>query len=227
MEESNPPIAYVLCVVLLLLFGYLGVVLVPCLLGVFRSQTHRCPKCLNEIKEDSIWAQLDDNILSFKVGQFGFMVTRRFLIKTLMFLLASLGAFMVYEMIVDGPGWYLEGREPELDLTWRSFVHDIGAQFSHRGQDAFSVFSWKYRNKLIQWEGQVLRVDGNSQEDYPDVKDDAIWSDDSNWTSTSTLINSAASAEILVRMNPPLQGLYSGADHDLELTFDEEHFTKN
>ena len=37
MEESNPPIAYVLCVVLLLLFGYLGVILFPCLLGVFRS----------------------------------------------------------------------------------------------------------------------------------------------------------------------------------------------
>ena len=55
------------------------------------------------------------------------MVTRRFLVKTLMFLLASIGAFMVYEMIVDGPGWYLEGQEPELDLTWKDFVHDVGA----------------------------------------------------------------------------------------------------
>ena len=71
----------------------------------------------------------------------------------------------------------------------------------------------------------MLRVDGDSTENYEDVKD-AIWADDSNWKSTSTLINSAASAEILVRMNPPLQGLYSGADHDLELIFDEDHFTK-
>ena len=36
-----------------------------------------------------------------------------------------------------------------------------------------------------------------------------------------------ASAEILVRMNPPLKGIYAGQDHDLELTFDEDHFLKN
>ena len=88
---------------------------------------------MNEIKEDSIWAQLDDNIVSFKIGQFGFMVTRRFLVKTLMLLLASIGAFMVYEMIIDGPGWYLEGRDPDIDLTWKDFVHDVGSGLTHRG----------------------------------------------------------------------------------------------
>ena len=151
MEESNSLIVYVLCFVLVLCFGLLAVIIFPCLLGVFRLQTHRCPKCMNEIKEDSIWAQLDDNILSFKIGQFGFMVTRRVLVKTLMLLLASSGAFMVYQTIVDGPSWYLEGREADPDLTWRDFVHDCGAGQNKR--DAMSVFAWKYRGKVLQWEG--------------------------------------------------------------------------
>ena len=70
-----------------------------------------------------------------------------------MLLLASIGAFMVYEMIIDGPGWYLEGREPDIDLTWKDFVHDVGSGLTHRSQDINSVFSWKYRNKVLQWEG--------------------------------------------------------------------------
>ena len=28
-------------------------------------------------------------------------------------------------------------------------------------------------------------------------------------------------------MSPPLKGIFAGEDHDLELTFDEEHFNKN
>ena len=91
------------------------------------------------------------------------MVTRRFLVKTLMLLIASIGAFMVYETIVDGPSWYLEGRDAELDLTWKDFVHDCGA--SQNSRNALSVYTWKYRNRVLQWEGQVLRVDGDSTED--------------------------------------------------------------
>lgn len=70
------------------------------------------------------------------------MVTRRFLVKTLMLLLASIAAFMVYETILDGPSWYLEGRDVNIDLTWKDFVHDCGQ--TQRSRDAFSVFSWKY-----------------------------------------------------------------------------------
>ena len=28
-------------------------------------------------------------------------------------------------------------------------------------------------------------------------------------------------------MNPPIKGIFDGQDHDLELTFDEEHFNRN
>ena len=59
---------------------------------------------------------------------------------------------------------------------------------SHRGhekRDVLSVFTWKYRNQVLQWEGQVLRVDGDSTEDYSnsDVRD-AIWEANSKWHST-------------------------------------------
>ena len=88
--------------------------------------------------------------------------------KTLMLLVASIGAFMVYETIIDGPSWYLEGREPDLDLTWKNFVFDLGTSTprGHEKRDAYNVYTWKYKNKVLQWEGQVLRVDGDSTEEY-------------------------------------------------------------
>ena len=90
---------------------------------------------------------------------------------------------MIYEAVLSGPSWYLEGREADLDLTWRDFLHDCGQGQSKR--DSLNIFTWKYRNKVLQWEGQVLRVDGDSTEDYEnlDVKD-SIWAPDSQWHST-------------------------------------------
>ena len=96
-----------------------------------------------------------------------------------MLILASFVAFMVYETIIDGPSWYLEGREADIDLTWKDFVHDCGGATQNR-RDAYSIFSWKYRNKVVEWEGQVLRVDGDSSEEYNDVKD-GIWEENSRW----------------------------------------------
>ena len=75
---------------------------------------------------------------------------------------------MIYETIIDGPSWYLEGREPDLELTWKNFVVDLGTSSprNHEKRDALNAFTYKYKNKVLQWEGQVLRVDGDSTEDY-------------------------------------------------------------
>ena len=35
------------------------------------------------------------------------------------------------------------------------------------------------------------------------------------------------SAEIMVRMDPPLRGLFHNSDYDLLLVIDKEHFEKN
>ena len=63
LEESTPVYVYALCFILYLALGIYCVILFPCIVGILRDQKHRCPKCHNEIKEDSIFSSLDDSIL--------------------------------------------------------------------------------------------------------------------------------------------------------------------
>jgi hypothetical protein len=55
-------ISYLLLILLIVLFGWVGAVISPLFFGLFRQQLHRCPKCLNAIKEKSIFNSLEDNV---------------------------------------------------------------------------------------------------------------------------------------------------------------------
>ena len=108
VEERTPLIVYILCFASFMLLGYLGFLLFPCLAGVFRRLTHRCPKCLNEIREDFLFSSLDDEIISLQIGTFGILIKRKTFLNILLVFLAGIVAFMVWETVVDGPSWYLE-----------------------------------------------------------------------------------------------------------------------
>jgi len=126
LEESTPVYVYLLCFVIYLVIGFFSVLIYPCIVGIFRDQRHRCPKCHNEIKEDSIFSSLDDKIMTFNVGTFGVLVTRRTLIKMLMFLVCVGLATLAWDVVVEGPTWYLEGRQADKNLIWVDFVKDCG-----------------------------------------------------------------------------------------------------
>jgi hypothetical protein len=89
--------------------GAFTVLLFPCVCGIFRLQMHRCPRCLNEYKEDSIFSSLDDTVLDMSIGEyFGCMVKRRSLIKAFVFILVSITAFILYESHNSTPTWMIE-----------------------------------------------------------------------------------------------------------------------
>ena len=79
-EVSQPWITYVVLLLLCLLVGWLSCCLFPFVLGILRRQIHRCPRCLNPIREESIFECLDDNILELSVCKFGILVKRRTLV---------------------------------------------------------------------------------------------------------------------------------------------------
>ena len=85
-------------------------------------------KTHNEIKEDSIFSSLDDNIISFNLGTFGVLLTRRTLIKVLMFLVCLGLATLAWDLVIEGPTWYLEGRDADPSITWDKFVAECGHQ---------------------------------------------------------------------------------------------------
>lgn len=81
------------------------------------------------------------------------------------------------------------------------------------------LFEKKYKNTVVEWEGHVMRVDGDHRED-DDIDSDLQIGDAKHYYSH-------ASAEVFVRMNPPLKGLFRDSDYDLLLVLDSEHFQRN
>jgi len=64
--------------------------------------------------------------MAFNVGTFGVLITRRTLIKMLLFLICLGLATLAWDVVVEGPSWYLEGRDADKTVTWADFVKDCG-----------------------------------------------------------------------------------------------------
>lgn len=71
-----------------------------------------------------------------------------------------------YDYVVEGPTWYLEGREVNTSITWDKFVNEIGHQTNL--QKINRDFDANFKNRVIEWEGRVLRVDGDHYDDDED-----------------------------------------------------------
>jgi len=191
MQESTPAFTYIIVVSLFFLLGIFSFLLTPMIFGILRQQIHRCPKCLNEIKEDSIFTTLDDDIMELSIGKVGLLVKRRTLVKSLLFVIFT-GLFAyIFQIASEGPMWYLDGRQADPTLTWTRFVNTVSV--GKDKMDIYMNFDAKFKNKVVQWEGKVLRVDGNDE--LESVFQDQ-GSDD--WISNDYHVNPRISAEVLV-----------------------------
>jgi hypothetical protein len=109
VEESTSIITYLIFFILILLtwtssfassiwyFILMLFFVLPILGGIFRIQTHSCPKCLNEVRQNSIFSKLDidDNICDIKVGNLGMIIKRRTLLYFAIVCLVTLTTYLV------------------------------------------------------------------------------------------------------------------------------------
>lgn len=75
-------------------------------------------------------------------------------------------------------------------------------------KDAVKAFESGFRNTVLTWQGQVLRVDGDNIE-QSDLGDELDIAGKSELSHNTLIYPGFSSAEILVRMNPPLRGIFS------------------
>ena len=102
--------------------------------------------------------------MSFHLGTFGVLVTRRTLIQAL-FAICLVGcATLAWDVVIEGPSWYLDGRDANLDVTWADFVKDCGGAYTNNISTVNRNFAAKYKNEVVEWEGRVLRVDGDHED---------------------------------------------------------------
>lgn len=99
VEETTSVLTYLIGAIFVILtwdwsgsltyFFFFTLCLLPIFAGIFRIQTHSCSQCLNEVKQTSIFSNLDldDNLLELQVASFALLIKRRTLIYTLIVLI--------------------------------------------------------------------------------------------------------------------------------------------
>ena len=109
VEESTSVITYLIFFIIVLMtwqstfagttlyFVLMLFFVLPILGGIFRIQTHSCPKCLNEVKQNSIFEKLDmdDNICDIQVSNFGMIIKRRTLLYFAVVCLVTFATYLV------------------------------------------------------------------------------------------------------------------------------------
>ncbi|CDW76028.1 UNKNOWN [Stylonychia lemnae] len=161
IEERNTYTAYLLSIIVLILLGWFGILFVPFCLGLLRQQIHRCAKCLNAVKEKSLFSSLEDNILSLSIGKFGIIIKRRTLVKSFVFLLLSSFIFYIFKHYYIDPLNDYDHFQFDENITWSSYLTDCGRHVQL--EQARQHFYKRYKLKHIQWQGYVMRVDANEE----------------------------------------------------------------
>jgi len=92
-------LGYLLAVFFIMVFGVLSLLMMPFLVGLTKQAVHKCAKCLNDVKQSSLFGlnSLEDKVIAKKVGNFGIILTRRYLL----YIVAVIAVFIsIYTFIL-------------------------------------------------------------------------------------------------------------------------------
>ena len=69
--------------------------MMPFLVGLTKQAVHKCAKCLNDVKQSSLFGlnSLEDKVIAKQVGSFGVILTRRYLLYIVMVIAAFSGIY--------------------------------------------------------------------------------------------------------------------------------------
>ena len=88
-------LGYLLAVLGILVFGIMSLMLMPFLVGLTRQAVHKCAKCLNDVKQSSLFGlnSLEDKVIAKNIGNFGIILTRRYLLYIAFVIAAFMGIY--------------------------------------------------------------------------------------------------------------------------------------
>jgi len=91
-------LGYLLAIFGILVFGVLSLLLMPFLVGLTKQAVHKCAKCLNDVKQSSLFGlnSLEDKVIAKKVGNFGIILTRKYLL----YIVAVIATFISIYMFI-------------------------------------------------------------------------------------------------------------------------------
>jgi len=132
----------------------------PFIVGLTKQAVHKCAKCLNDVKQSSLFGlnSLEDKVITAKLGNFGIILTRRYLLYIIFVIAAILSIYTFILIENDLDHHHISSK------TWDDYRQDCGYQvFVKDPRKAFRNFEMKYYGEKVSWEGYVIRVDVKSQ----------------------------------------------------------------
>ena len=162
MAYETNLLGYLLAVLGILVFGVTSIILMPFLVGLTKQAVHKCAKCLNDVKSSSTFGlnSLEDKVIARNIGNFGIILTRRYLLYIVMVIAAFLGIYMF--ILVEEKA---HDHRIISKLTWDEYRENCGyTAFTSNPRKSYRLFEMNYFGRMVGWDGYVVRVNLNDDD---------------------------------------------------------------
>ncbi len=125
-EFENSFLGYAIVLFLFLMLGLFAFLVIPFAVFITRSKVHRCPRCLNKVRENMLESlshgKMSDQVWAFNLGSFGVILTRKYLLYMLLVALTIIGIiFVINSGVMD-----YDESQPLTSFTWEEYQQDCG-----------------------------------------------------------------------------------------------------
>ena len=140
----------------------MSLMMMPFLVGLTKQAVHKCGKCLNDVKQQSLFGlnSMEDKVMTTQVGNFGIILTRRHLAYMAMVVFAMLSIYTF--VLVEEE---LHGHRVLSNTTWNQYKSQCGYEvFKAKPRQAYRNFESHHFGRAVGWEGYVVRVNINDED---------------------------------------------------------------
>lgn len=161
VEQKTTYISYILMILFIFVFGiFFSILLMPLVILLTRSFFHKCPSCFKEVGSDNkilSILNLTDKVISFNIGEFGIVLTR----KIVMGIFLSLVLILTVYAKLDFDAHHHHGPMVPTYATWQTFLEDCGREaVQTHGLPKLGECKVKYTGKTVMnWRGYVIRTE--------------------------------------------------------------------
>jgi hypothetical protein len=103
---------------------------------------------------------MEDKVISFNIGNFGIILSRKYLLYIVMSVLAF---FVLFLLLTSGIN--LDEERPLTNIKWMDYREDVGLKaFKKAPRETIRLFDRKYSGKAVTWDGYVVQTNALNEE---------------------------------------------------------------
>jgi len=160
VEQESNPFFGVAALVIMVVFGFMGLILVPIGYLLTLSAVHRCSRCLQRLGEKQFIGMPEDfkqPVWHIRLGKCSIVTARMYAIIAAI-LLAVISCTYVYMrpnyQFHEGPLTHHNLDSTRISTTWQEYLVDCGGEkIIENSVHTKIVWNDKYENQVIEWQG--------------------------------------------------------------------------